>query len=253
LDNPINILSTRPVDAILLQEAAEQNVWIECLSFIDTTVCINQDKKERIKALAETKNTIVFTSMNAAEAIIESLDGSKPSWDIYCMGGTTKTIIKDYFGADSIKGTGKDALSLAEGMITNGTQETVFFCGNIRRDELPQLLKEHQIALEEMVVYETIVTPHEITKTYDAILFFSPSALDSFFSVNKIIDKTILFAIGNTTAKAIANYSTNTIVKADTPEKDNLVKKAIDYFTTNSNVQSSPLGTEGIINSLKSI
>ena len=231
MDNPINILSTRPVDAILLQEAAEQNVWIECLSFIDTTVCINQNKKERIKALAETKNTIVFTSMNAAEAIIESLEGSKPSWDIYCMGGTTKTIIKDYFGADSIKGIGKDAFSLAEGMITNGTKEAVFFCGNIRRDELPQLLREHKIGLEEMVVYETIVTPQEVNQAYEAVLFFSPSAVNSFFSVNKVSGNTILFAIGNTTAKAISNYSHNTVVKADTPEKDNLVKKAVNHFT----------------------
>ena len=226
----INILSTRPLDAELLQEAASGNVWIDCLSFIETTVSINQDKKDSIKALAETKNTIVFTSMNAAEAIMESLDGTKPNWDIYCMGGTTKTIIKDYFGADSIKGTGKDALSLAESMIANGTKDAIFFCGNIRRDELPQLLKEHQIALEEMVVYETTVTPHIVTHPYDAILFFSPSAVDSFFSVNKADEKTILFAIGNTTAKSISNHSNNTIVKADTPEKNNLVKKAIEYF-----------------------
>ena len=227
----INILSTRPLDAQLLQEAASKNVWIECLPFIETSVSINQDKKERIKTLAETNNSIVFTSMNAAEAIIESLEGVKPTWDIYCMGGTTKTIIKDYFGADSIKGTGKDALSLAEAMIANGTKEAVFFCGNIRRDELPQLLKEHQITLEEMVVYETIVTPHKVTQAYEAILFFSPSAVDSFFSFNKVAEKTILFAIGNTTATAIGNYSTNTIVKADTPEKDNLVKKAVNHFT----------------------
>jgi uroporphyrinogen-III synthase len=169
--------------------------------------------------------------MNAVEAIIESLNAVKPTWDIYCMGGTTKTIIKDYFGADSIKGTGKDALSLAEGMIANGTKEAVFFCGNIRRDELPQLLKEHKIDLEEMVVYETIVTPQEVTQAYDAVLFFSPSAVDSFFSVNKVSESTVLFAIGNTTAKAISNYSHNTIVKADTPEKDNLVKKAVNHFT----------------------
>ena len=230
-NNPINILSTRPIDALLLQEAATNNVWIECIPFIETTVSINQNKKERIKALADTNNTIIFTSMNAAEAIIESLEGIKPSWDIYCMGGTTKTIIKDYFGADSIKGTGKDALSLAEGMINNGTQEAVFFCGNIRRDELPQLLREHKIDLEEMVVYETIVTPQEVTQAYDAVLFFSPSAVDSFFSVNKVSESTILFAIGNTTAKAISNYSHNTVVKADTPEKDNLVKKAVNHFT----------------------
>ena len=230
-NKPINILSTRPIDAFLLQEAATHNVWIECLPFIETTVSINQNKKERIKTLAQRNNTIVFTSMNAAEAIIESLDGSKPHWDIYCMGGTTKTIIKDYFGADSIKGTGKDALSLAEGMVTSGTKEAVFFCGNIRRDELPQLLKQHYVALEEMVVYETIVTPQEVTQAYDAVLFFSPSAVDSFFSVNKVSEKTILFAIGNTTAKAISNYSHNTVVKADTPEKDNLVKMAINHFT----------------------
>ena len=105
-----------------------------------------------------------------------------------------------------------------------------FFCGNIRRDELPQLLKSSGIALEEMVVYETTVTPHPIIKDYHAVLFFSPSAVDSFFSVNKVVEHTILFAIGNTTARAIGNYSTNTIVKADTPEKDNLVKKAIAYF-----------------------
>ena len=231
MNHSINILSTRPIDTLLIEEAASKDISIDCISFIDTTVSIDQAKKESIKALAETKNTIVFTSMNAAEAIIESLEGNKPIWDIYCMGGTTKTIIKDFFGADSIKGTGKNALSLAEGMINNGTQEAVFFCGNIRRDELPQLLKEHQIALKEMVVYETIVTPHEITKAYDAILFFSPSAVDSFFSVNKVADNTVLFAIGNTTANAIANYSSNTVVKADSPEKDNLVKKAIEYFT----------------------
>ena len=231
MNHSINILSTRPIDTLLIEEAASKDISIDCISFIDTTVSIDQAKKESIKALAETKNTIVFTSMNAAEAIIESLEGNKPIWDIYCMGGTTKTIIKDFFGADSIKGTGKNALSLAEGMINNGTQEAVFFCGNIRRDELPQLLKEHQIALKEMVVYETIVTPHEITKAYDAILFFSPSAVDIFFSVNKVADNTVLFAIGNTTANAIANYSSNTVVKADSPEKDNLVKKAIEYFT----------------------
>jgi len=230
LDRPINILSTRPIDTLLIEEAASKNISIDCISFIDTSISINLDKKERIKSLAETPQSIVFTSMNAAEAIIESLDGNKPSWDIYCMGGTTKTIIKDYFGNDSIKGTGKDALSLAEGLIANGTKEALFFCGNIRRDELPHLLKSNGIALEEMVVYETTVTPHPINKVYDAVLFFSPSAVDSFFSVNKVVEHTILFAIGNTTARAIGNYSTNTIVKADTPEKDNLVKKAIAYF-----------------------
>jgi len=232
LNHPINILSTRPIDNLLIKDAKSKGIIIDCISFIETTVSINQEKKELIQAIAEKNNTIVFTSMNAAEAIIESLDGNRPTWDIYCMGGTTKTIIKDYFGIDSIKGTGKDAMSLAEGMIANNTKEAVFFCGNIRRDELPQLLKNNQIGLEEMVVYETNTTAHYINKAYDAILFFSPSAVESFFSVNKIEEQTVLFAIGNTTAKAIGNYSTNKIVKSDSPEKDSLVRKAIGYFNS---------------------
>ena len=232
MNHPINILSTRPIDNLLIQDAKSKGIIIDCISFIETTVSINQEKKELIQAIAEKNNTIVFTSMNAAEAIIVSLDGNRPTWDIYCMGGTTKTIIKDYFGIDSIKGTGKDATSLAEGMIGNNTKEAVFFCGNIRRDELPQLLKNNQIRLEEMVVYETNTTDHYINNTYDAILFFSPSAVESFFSVNKVEEQTVLFAIGNTTAKALGNYSTNKIVKSDSPEKDSLVRKAIGYFNS---------------------
>lgn len=232
MKHSINILSTRPLNTLLIQEADAKGLLIDCISFIETTVSINHEKKEQIQAIAKQESTIVFTSMNAAEAIIESLDGIKPTWNIYCMGGTTKSIIKDYFGVENIKGTGKDASSLAEGMIANSTKEAVFFCGNIRRDELPQLLKEHQIDLKEMVVYETDTIPHKIHKAYDAVLFFSPSAVDSFFSVNKIEEHTILFAIGNTTAKAIGNYSLNKIVKSDSPEKDSLVRKAIGYFNS---------------------
>ena len=68
---PISILSTRPLDAVLLQEAASNNILIDCLSFIETTVSINQEMKEQIQAIAQKESTIVFTSMNADEAIIE--------------------------------------------------------------------------------------------------------------------------------------------------------------------------------------
>ena len=65
---------------------------------------------------------------------------------------------------------------------------------------------------------------------YFGILFFSPSAVQSFFSKNKVADKTILFAIGNTTANEIKKYSTNKIIISDEPGKENLVTKMIEYF-----------------------
>ena len=79
-------------------------------------------------------------------------------------------------------------------------------------------------------MYQTIATPHKIDKEYFGILFFSPSAVQSFFSKNKVCEKTILFAIGNTTANEIKKYSTNKIIISDEPGKENLVTKMIEYF-----------------------
>ena len=61
-------------------------------------------------------------------------------------------------------------------------------------------------------------------------MFFSPSAAESFFSTNTLTDKTILFAIGNTTALSIKKYTGNKIIVADEAGKNNLVEKAIEYF-----------------------
>ena len=93
-------------------------------------------------------------------------------------------------------------------------------------------LSQHEIEVTEVVVYETLETPKVVDKTYDGILFFSPSGVDSFFSNNSIDDKTILFAIGNTTAEAIKKYSDNKIIISDKTGKEMLITKAVEYFQT---------------------
>jgi uroporphyrinogen-III synthase len=73
---------------------------------------------------------------------------------------------------------------------------------------------------------------HTIDKVYDGILFFSPSAVESFFSKNKLPEQTVLFAIGNTTAKTIhRRYCNNRIMISDQPGKDELIEQAIEYFS----------------------
>ncbi|MES1223753.1 MAG: hypothetical protein ABUT20_50120, partial [Bacteroidota bacterium] len=61
----------------------------------------------------------------------------------------------------------------------------------------------------------------------------SPSAVNSFFSVNKIDNKTILFAIGKTTAGEIKKFAVNKIIIADAPSKELLAEQAIKYFELN--------------------
>ena len=80
-------------------------------------------------------------------------------------------------------------------------------------------------------MYQTINLPHTIEQQYHGILFFSPSAVQSFFQKNKLRDATILFAIGNTTANEIKKFTDKKIVTSELPEKENLVGKVIEYFS----------------------
>jgi uroporphyrinogen-III synthase len=79
-------------------------------------------------------------------------------------------------------------------------------------------------------VYETTLVPHVITQPYDGILFFSPSAVHSFFLTNKIAAQTQVFAIGATTAGALQNYTANPVLTAVKTGKEELVQQMIRHF-----------------------
>ena len=170
--------------------------------------------------------------MNAVDTITSFLNGHIPDWSIYCIGTTTGNLVKEYFGEASIAGMADDASLLATLIVEDRfVDEVIFFCGDQRRDELPALLSQQDVTVKEVIVYRTIALPHKINGAYDGILFFSPSAVQSFFQCNNVMVKTILFAIGNTTAKEIQKFSTNTIIISDAPGKENLIKKMIEFFT----------------------
>ena len=232
MQNKIPILCTRPLPAVLLQEAADAGIAIDELSFIETESILSVEVQQEIELAATEIAVVVFTSMNAVEAVTTFLDGHQPEWSIYSIGTATGRLVKAYFGEERMAGTANDAASLAELIAEDRfTDEVIFFCGDQRRDELPSILRGNDIDVQEIVVYQTIETPHKINKEYFGILFFSPSAVRSFFSNNKVADKTMLFAIGNTTAAELRKYSANKIIISDEPGKENLVAKMLEYFS----------------------
>ena len=138
-----------------------------------------------------------------------------------------------YFGEKSIAGVADNAKELARTILDANLNEVIFFCGDQRRDELPELLRKNKVEVKELIVYNTIATPKRIEKKYDAILFFSPSAVKSFFQENNLDKEVTLFAIGLTTADEIKNFSKNKIVVSDVPDKNSLLDKVISYFDLN--------------------
>lgn len=169
--------------------------------------------------------------MNAVDVVSKYIK-AKPLWKIYCIGGATKNSVAKFFGRENIAGTAENAVQLAERIIKNkNIKAMTFFCGDQRRDDLPGRLKANGIAVEEIVVYRTIETSQFIKQEYDGILFYSPSAVNSFFAKNKVSNKTHLFAIGLTTADALKHVTQKPVIIAKMPGKENLVTLAINHFS----------------------
>lgn len=228
-----NILSTRPVAATSIDAAAVAGIKIDVRSFIETTPIATATVVEDIQQTICSNATIIFTSMNAVEAVADHLNSKSLDWKIYCLGSTTKELCEQYFGAASIIGTASHATALAELIVENGVSGSlIFFCGDRRRDELPDILRKHHLSLKEIIVYETNSIHPTLEKNYDGILFFSPSAVESFFNSTRRVDGVVMFAIGKTTASAIRNYTDQKIIISDHPGKEHLVQKSITYFST---------------------
>lgn len=227
----INILCTRPIDAALADKAKRSNILIDVMSFIDTHPRQDIETQQEIEWVSTEHAIVVFTSMNAVDAVTDMLDGYIPEWRIYCMGHATQQQVASYFGEHAIAGTADSAAHLAEEIIENEEpDEVIFFCGNRRRDELPSRLRKEKIEVTEIEVYETILLPRKVEKAYDGVLFFSPSAVESFFTDNNLPAAAVVFAIGETTAQAVKQYCSNKIIIAQQPGKDALLAQVTDYF-----------------------
>ena len=125
--NKINILCTRPLNPGLIHSAKEHGLEIEVVPFIKTDFIESELLTERVKEFAGRSVAAVFTSMNAAEAVIRMLQGVKPSWVIFCLGKTTLGILKNYFGEEAIEGSAKNATALAERILSSAHRKNIVF------------------------------------------------------------------------------------------------------------------------------
>lgn len=234
MSHPVRILSTRLLDPVLIEQAAEKGIAVHMLSYIATEPVKDEVLTQQVRALGDLGLTAVFTSVNAVEVVADLLGAVQAvRWKIFCIGAATRRTVAHYFGSAAIAGTAPSATALADEILQEASSGIFFFCGDHRRDELPDKLSAAGVRVKELVVYRTVQTPHKIETQYDAILFFSPSAVHSFFSVNTLSATTPLFAIGDTTAGAIRTYCPNPIIVSAEPEQGMLVRQVIEHFQMN--------------------
>ncbi len=192
------------------------------------------DKLEStILPLLTGKPNLVFTSRHAVldfNSLISQASALDPSaWQVFCLSGATKTTVRDRLPDAHIAATAENATALAARIAQLELSEVVFFCGNHRRDELPDLLSHKGIRVEEVIVYETELSPVEAPENLDAVLFFSPSAVKSFFILNQLKENVTCFAIGETTAQEIKTQTKNPVVTCNHPGQTNMLD-AVNEF-----------------------
>lgn len=229
-----SILSTMPLPAEWLHTATEHDIQVDCMSFIEVVPVTNDaNLNEQVSAIRQQNAVVVFTSASAVEAVCRQNNFSAPDWKIYCIEKATLKAVNKYFPASQVAGTGMNAEELAgKIMADNEVKEVVFFCGDKRMDTLPTTLLNKGIITREITVYKTEERPQFIEKEYNGYLFYSPSGVSSFFTMNEVPETAVLFAIGHTTAHALKLECANNIVVSEQPSKEILLQTAVDHFTT---------------------
>jgi uroporphyrinogen-III synthase len=220
MSTPIKIASTKILSDAQIQELENAGLEVYEANFIKTE-SINFDLKTIY-------NNLIFTSQNAAQSILlHPKQKELKSKNVFCVGIKTKALLEEN-GFNVIVYVDY-ASDLAEIITLIYSKESyTFFSGNLRKETLPKALKEANIQLNEIQVYETTLTPHKLEVPVEGLLFFSPSGVESYLSENKIKKETC-FCIGETTAEALFQVTKN-IVIAENPSIEEVIFEVIEKF-----------------------
>jgi uroporphyrinogen-III synthase len=196
--------------------------------------------KNNLFELNKINNNLIFSSQNAVLSLME-----QNGWEIlktksvFCVGIKTKELLEvNGFTVDVYMDYASELAEIIT-LIYNKESYT-FLSGNLRKETLPEALKSEGIIFNEIEVYQTTLAPFKISEQekFDGIMFFSPSAVESYLTNNKIKNE-ICFCVGNTTAKSLELNKVKNIVIAEIPTIEEVIVEVIAYYNTEESIEPS--------------
>ena len=213
------ILSTKKLSKALKDKLSDAKIELVEKNFIQTKPVPFETPK--------LNDYLVFTSKEAVKSVLKSDIKNVLSKSCLCVGSKTRSFLeKKGFTVLESADYAEELIQIIASKYINHT--FTFFCGNIRRNTIPNFFQENKIIYNEFIVYETKLKPHQIKETLDGVLFYSPSGINSFLEKNSLENKTC-FCIGTTTAKALENKTKN-IVIASQPTVEHVIDEVIKYY-----------------------
>lgn len=224
----ISILSTKTLSAEQRQVFLDSNFDLLEQDFIEV--------KNNIFELNSINTNLIFSSQNAVLSLMEQsgweILKSKP---VFCVGIKTKDLLElNGFKVDVYMDYASELAEIIT-LIYNKESYT-FLSGNLRRETLPSALKNAGITFNEIEVYQTSLAPFKISaeEKFDGILFFSPSAVESYLTNNKIKNE-VCFCIGTTTASALETKKIKQIIIPEIPTIEDVIEGVIEYYKPSAN------------------
>ncbi len=231
MKNNFTILSTKILKPYIKHQLVENDFNVREHDFIKIE---NADPFGVKEILSTHLPNYIFTSKNAVKAFANYIAAHKikigKKSNFFALSGETQQALADEgYKALIVK---DNATALANEIIkTSKEQQFIFFCGDKRRNELPDAILNAGLNLLEVVVYKTISQVKKIDVAYQAVLFFSPSAIKSFFKENVLSKSVQCFCIGYTTANALKEYKINNKVKVISyPSQQVMIDEVLHYF-----------------------
>ncbi len=212
------LLSTKCLSVEQQNRLIQTGVSYSCWDFIKST-------PTNFKANPENKS-LIFSSQNAVKSVFNQFRFSGNN--CYCVGEKTQKLLEEN-GQKVVKMT-QNASILADFILKNTKKEPfLFFTGNQRMPIIEAAFARENRSLEVVETYTSSAQPKAMGN-YDAVLFYSPSGVESYLQNNSLADSTS-FAIGETTAQSLKKYTDN-IITATQPTIEHLIAAVRKYTTT---------------------
>lgn len=224
---PINhILSTRSLRSEQLLNLELAGCKVTTHNYINKVIEI----PDYVNKFSVRQNVIITSStgLMAFLKIVNMFRLNKADYKIYCIEPVTAKLVRE--AGLVIAGTASNSSLLVQEILHHDkVSKVTYISGSLDKGRLSKQLIENKVDINTLVVYNTRFTPHVVNESYSVIIYFSPSAIDSFLSVNQLRDVPC-FCIGSTTGTYASEKGYSHIYIPDKPTEEDLIRKVFNLL-----------------------
>lgn len=234
------IIFTRALDKADLEYARRLGLDPVCVPMLRIKFPDNMDEARK-QLMSKHIDAWIFTSRNGVKGMqlmqLQKYDIPTPQY-VFAVGQKTAGALKKIGLKAQIPVDSRNAKGLGARIAGyHDIRMAVHFTGNRHRPELKEVLQNAGIELIELIVYRTETEPASVSDAQArAIVFYSPSAVETYVSENSL-DNMTCFAIGPTTAGSLRENGAVRIIQAEKPDTRLMLELVSNYLEKNGRTQ----------------